>query len=173
MMGTLKRFLDKLEKVLLVLIGILLAVMVLAIFYQVVLRYCFRSANTWSEELARYTTLWITMLGACIATRRHKHIQVELLIERIPLWPRRALQAFMYIAMLVFLVVFFRSGLIMTINGTKQFSPGLYLNMGIMYSAIIVGSVLLFIYLIEDMLKVVILPAIKEWRGGNSKEVKP
>ena len=52
-MDVMKKVLDKLEKALLILMGILLAVMVLSIFYQVLLRYVFQSANVWSEELAR------------------------------------------------------------------------------------------------------------------------
>jgi TRAP-type C4-dicarboxylate transport system permease small subunit len=162
-----KKILDKLEKVLLLCIGFLLAVMVVTIFYQVVLRYVFHSANTWSEELARYSVMWIVMLGSPIATRRHKHITVTLFIEKISVWPRRALQLFMYIGMLIFLVVFFRAGLIMTINGTKQFSPGLYLNMGIMYFSTIIGAVLLSIYIVEDMIKTVILPAYTDMRDGG------
>jgi TRAP-type C4-dicarboxylate transport system permease small subunit len=165
-----KKFLDKLEKVLLVCISFLLAVMVVTIFYQVVLRYIFHSANTWSEELARYSVMWIVMLGGPMATRRHKHITVTLFIEKIPIWPRRAIQLFMYIVMLIFLIVFFRAGLIMSINGTKQFSPGLYLNMGIMYSSTVIGAVLLGIYVIEDMVKTVILPAVEDVRGGKGEQ---
>ena len=112
------------------------------------------------------------MMGACIATRRNRHIRVGFLIEKVPYKARLVLLAVVYIAMFVYVIHLFQAGIIMTSNATRQRSPAMMINMGIMYSAIIVGASLFFIFLVEDFLKTVIIPAITVWRGGGEKETK-
>src|SRR5205814_1523973 len=50
--------------------GTMIAVMVLAILFQVVARYAFARPPFWTEELARYAMVWAGMLGAAAAFRR-------------------------------------------------------------------------------------------------------
>ena len=47
------KFLDALEKVEKVILAVTVGIMVLIIAYQVIMRYIFAHANSWSEELAR------------------------------------------------------------------------------------------------------------------------
>lgn len=62
-------------------LGITVAVMIIVMIYQVVLRYCLSSANSWSEELARYLFIYDVMIAAAIATRKNSHLQVDFLIN--------------------------------------------------------------------------------------------
>ncbi|MFO1184872.1 MAG: TRAP transporter small permease subunit [Bauldia sp.] len=48
----------------------LVAVMVLAVLFQVVARYAFASPPSWTQELARYAMIWGGSLGAVAAFRR-------------------------------------------------------------------------------------------------------
>ena len=45
--------------------------MVSAVFMQVIFRYVLKAPLSWSEELARYTFMWITFLGASVALRQN------------------------------------------------------------------------------------------------------
>lgn len=51
-------------------IGLIAAISVL-IFTQVVFRYVFNYSLFWSEELGRYTLIWITFIGASIGFKRN------------------------------------------------------------------------------------------------------
>ena len=58
-------------------IALCLAVMVVLVFGNVVLRYGFNSGITISEELSRWLLVWLTFLGAIVAVREHSHLGVD------------------------------------------------------------------------------------------------
>lgn len=67
-----------------------LSVMVGLVFGNVVLRYLFDTGLPFAEELSRYLFVWITFLGAVVATRERLHIGLRGLIERLPMPAQRA-----------------------------------------------------------------------------------
>jgi TRAP-type C4-dicarboxylate transport system permease small subunit len=60
-----------------------LAVMVVMVFGNVVLRYAFNSGITVSEELSRWLFVWMIFLGAVVAIRDNAHLGTDLLIGRL------------------------------------------------------------------------------------------
>lgn len=64
------------------LLVVLLAVMVVMVFGNVVLRYGFNSGLGVSEELSRYCLVWLTFIGAVVTFREHSHLGVETLVSR-------------------------------------------------------------------------------------------
>lgn len=65
-------------------IAICLAVMVVLVFGNVVLRYAFNSGIATSEELSRWLLVWLTFLGAIVALRQHAHLGVDMLMRALP-----------------------------------------------------------------------------------------
>ena len=65
-------------------IAICLAVMVVLVFGNVVLRYVFNSGIATSEELSRWLLVWLTFLGAIVALRQHAHLGVDTLVRALP-----------------------------------------------------------------------------------------
>src|SRR5881628_3764573 len=61
-----------------------LAVMVVLVFGNVVLRYGFNSGIAVSEELSRWLFVWMTFLGAVVAVRKHAHLGTDTLVSRLP-----------------------------------------------------------------------------------------
>jgi TRAP-type C4-dicarboxylate transport system permease small subunit len=61
----------------------LLALMVLLVFGNVVLRYVANSGITVSEELSRWLFVWMTFLGAIVAVKEHAHLGTDMLIARL------------------------------------------------------------------------------------------
>src|SRR5678816_1188047 len=56
----------------------------LCVIAQVVLRYLFNNPLTWSEELARYLFIWCAFLGWLVASRRHSHLAMTFVVDRLP-----------------------------------------------------------------------------------------
>ena len=65
-------------------IALLLAVMVVLVFGNVVLRYGFNLGITVSEELSRWLFVWLTFLGAIVALKEHAHLGSDMLVSRLP-----------------------------------------------------------------------------------------
>lgn len=68
---------------------ICLALMVVLVFGNVVLRYGFNSGITFSEEAARLLFLYATFLGAILALREHLHLGIDSLVSRLSPGARR------------------------------------------------------------------------------------
>lgn len=49
------------------------------VFLNVILRYVFNSAFTWSEEISRYILIWICFFGISSCARYDGHVTVDLL----------------------------------------------------------------------------------------------
>jgi TRAP-type C4-dicarboxylate transport system permease small subunit len=70
--------------------ALVLAVMVVLVFGNVVLRYGFNSGITVSEEVSRWLFVWMTFLGAIVALREHGHLGTDVLVSRLPASGKRA-----------------------------------------------------------------------------------
>ena len=60
------------------LVGLLSGMIILAAL-QIVLRNFFESGIVWVDPLLRVGVLWLGLIGATVATRHNKHIQIDLL----------------------------------------------------------------------------------------------
>lgn len=63
---------------------IALALMVVLVFTNVVLRYAFNSGLSLSEELSRWLFVWMTFLGAVVALNDRAHLGTDSLVSRLP-----------------------------------------------------------------------------------------
>jgi TRAP-type C4-dicarboxylate transport system permease small subunit len=78
------RVIDLYCRALEVLIALALALMVVLVFGNVVLRYGFNSGITVSEEVSRWLFVWVTFLGAIVALKEHGHLGSDMLVSRLP-----------------------------------------------------------------------------------------
>ncbi|GAB4258257.1 MAG: hypothetical protein Kow0092_05750 [Deferrisomatales bacterium] len=62
-------------------------------FLQVVLRYGFSSGFDWAEEFGRYTSIFLTFLGASLGVKHGTHFSVKVVVDALPPRPSRLLQA--------------------------------------------------------------------------------
>ncbi len=60
----------------------LLAAVTIIVALQVLFRYVLGVIAPWTEELARYTSIWMVYAGVIVATVRADHIRVTVLIDR-------------------------------------------------------------------------------------------
>lgn len=67
-----------------VIIAAMLAVMLVMILLNVVLRYAFNSGITVTEELSRLLFVWLVFLGAAVALFERSHLGVDTLLHILP-----------------------------------------------------------------------------------------
>ena len=65
----------------------LMSFMTLLVFVQVVMRYVFNNSLSWSEELARYTFIWLIYIGISYGCKLRKHIKID---AALYLFPKKA-----------------------------------------------------------------------------------
>ncbi|MGB9627367.1 MAG: TRAP transporter small permease [Thermodesulfobacteriota bacterium] len=72
---------DRIEQILIVLF---LSLMILVAFLQIILRNLFDTGLSWGDSLIRNLVLWIGFMGATLATREGKHINIDVVSRWLP-----------------------------------------------------------------------------------------
>lgn len=147
---TIKKIWDHLEEYVLVWS---LMFSVFLIFLQVVMRYVFRNSLSWSEELARYVFLWQIWLGASFAVKEHRHLRIEMIVDRLHGRNRQFFELFVLLIWFGFSVFLALKGseLSMLLFKRGQVSPAMRIPMGFAYASVPVGCTLMSIRLVLEM----------------------
>lgn len=72
-----------------ILAGSCLVATVVLLFVQVVLRYFFGRSLAWTEEMSRYTFLFMVYIGASLAAKHDAHIRVTAQLNLFPAFMRK------------------------------------------------------------------------------------
>lgn len=63
--------------------GLFLAVLVILLTVQILLRFIFGRTLSWSEEVSRFAFVWAVYFGFVLAARENKHIRVTAQFKRL------------------------------------------------------------------------------------------
>ena len=135
-------------------IALFLAVMVVLVFGNVVLRYAFNSGITISEELSRWLMVWLTFLGAVVALREHAHLGVDTLVRALPPFGKRICFVVSYVLMLYADWLLLSGSWRQTLITAGDRAPATNLSVGLFYSAGIVFGISAGVILLYDLLRV-------------------
>ena len=85
---------DRVEQILIVLF---LSLMILIAFAQIVLRNVFTTGLAWGDPFLRNLVLWVGFIGATLATREGKHINIELVSRWLPSLGKNLIDSFIHL----------------------------------------------------------------------------
>lgn len=137
------------------LMALALAIMVILIFGNVVLRYVFNSGWAWAEELSRLMFVWLIFLGAILALRRHAHLGVELLQARLPRPVRRTCAVISHLLMLYGLWLFLVGSWEQSKIGMNTYSTVMHYPTALMASAGLVCSASMMLIVAVNLWRIV------------------
>jgi len=123
------------------LIALALAVMVVLVFGNVVLRYAFNSGIAVSEELSRWLFVWITFLGAVSAIKENAHLGTDMLVSRLPVAGKKVCMVLGQVLMLYITWLFFQGSWQQTVINWDVEAPVTGASTAIFYASGVVFSV--------------------------------
>lgn len=139
-MNLLIKWIDKVNKIVGVLLGIMLAIMSTLVIVQVVFRFVIKAPLHWSEELARYLMIYIVFLGVSLVLRNQRMIAIEFVAESIGESKKRILKMITMVIVIVFSLMLLVQGINILERVSNQTSAGLGIQMSIPYAAIPIGA---------------------------------
>ena len=131
-----KRIVDGYFRLLRLFIAVCLAIMVVLVFGNVVLRYAFNSGITVSEELSRWLFVWLTFVGSVVALRDHAHLGMDSVVSRLPAWGKKACFLVSNVLMLYCVYLFFRGSWDQTLINLDNMAPATGLSSGYFYYSV-------------------------------------
>lgn len=134
------------ERVLLVIIATMLAIMVTLMLWQVFTRYLLATPALFTEETLRFMMIWTGLLGTAYCFGTRQHLALELLPSMAPPKVRRALGVFNALITIAFAVfTMFFGGLQASRSAMEQFSPIMQIPVGLVYLVLPISAVLIVI----------------------------
>lgn len=103
------------------LVVLLILNIVVNIGTQVFSRYLFGQPLIWVEELATYSLIWATFLGASLGLKHGRHVKIQTFVGRLPARARSLFRGLVYLVMLALCLVLMReSWTVMEIEGRRS-----------------------------------------------------
>lgn len=148
-----KRMLSKALEWLLIIAVLLL---VCDVVWGVFTRYVMGEQAMWSEELARFLLVWVSLIGGALAFGTKSHLGVDYFVEKFEPSVRKKMAVFSH------LVVLFFAGSIFIYGGGRvvydalileQMTPALGWKMGYVYMALPIAGCFMALFTFENMIE--------------------
>jgi TRAP-type C4-dicarboxylate transport system permease small subunit len=131
----------------------LVAVMTVVVFLQVLYRYVLTQPLYWSEELARYLFVWLSILGATLGLQKRGHFGLDFFFQMFPEQAKRCMGFFIHLLMGTVVLVILVQGITLVQKTVLQESPAMGISMSWAYASLPVGGALMAIHLLAIFLK--------------------
>ncbi len=146
-------------------LAILLGIMVLDVFWGVITRYILDSQSSWTDELARFLLIWLSILGAAYASGKKLHIAIDLLPQYLNERNQKILDIIITLIILLFAIAVFLIGgfrYVYISFALGQTSPALNLPIGFVYIILPISGLFICYYKLSDLMVI-----IKNLKNGN------
>ncbi len=145
-LATVKKTTDKFLEGML---SLVMAVLVIDVLWQVFSRYVLRDSSSFTEELARYLLVWVSLLGASYGVGRKLHLGVDLLPARLTGLKKKMLLVFTDLAVMAFALfgLVIGGGRLVYISfHLEQVSAAMRLPLGWVYLVVPLSGLLMILY---------------------------
>ena len=159
-------FLEILKKSRITMCRLLERMLILAVFVLVVdvlwgvfTRYVLSEQAKWTEELARFLLIWISLLGGAAAFGEKAHLGVDFFVNKFTPDTRKLMTVFGQLVVLFFAVaVFIVGGSKVVINALsmEQTTPALGWKMGYVYLVLPIAGVFIILFTVEQLLETLV-----------------
>ncbi len=148
-------------------IGVLMAVLSINVLIQILGRQVLKVSVPWTDEIARFSFIWMAMIAASAQVRKRAHFTVSIVADAIP-W-KRALTVIIDLAIIFVAFCLFYYGIRYCQLGLKKVSSVINMRMTWVYAAIPVGSLFMMFYGVEMLMETfgIISPPPAEAQEGE------
>lgn len=155
---------DRLYRLTLGAVTLLLGVLTVVVSYQVMGRYVpFIPRALWTEEIARLCLEWLVFLGAALAVRRNEHFIIDVVPSRYEAKVARPLQVVILVFLAIAAVAIFLGGLAFAETGASRTSTTSGIQLVWAFSAVPVAAVITLVFIAEL--------ALRTFRGESVAEL--
>ena len=148
---------NKISKILEVILVFIFAILVIDVLGQVFSRYVLNTSFAFTEELARFSLIWLSILGAAYLNAKREHLSMDFLYQKFS--PKNKKKALLIIELLIILfavVVMVIGGfnLVYTTLHLGQLSGTLRIPLGYIYAILPFSGILITFFSIYHISKI-------------------
>lgn len=134
---------------------LILAFLVIDVLWGVFTRFILNEQSRWTEEVAIYLLIWVSLLGAAVTYADNGHLGVDYLVHK---WDRQTRRIGAFAAHLVVLLfsafgmVFGGYRLVFDTFQAGQVSPAIGVPMALIYAAVPLSGLLFMLFGVQTLL---------------------
>mgnify|MGYP000733826245 FL=1 len=130
------------------------ALLVLDVLFQVLSRYILRTSFTWTEEFARFSLIWMTIVGAAYLNAKREHLSMDFLYQKFSASNKKIA------SILIEVLIFLFAAIVMVIGGfnlvyttlhLEQLSGTLRIPLGYVYAILPISGLLIMCFSIHHI----------------------
>jgi TRAP-type C4-dicarboxylate transport system permease small subunit len=130
------------------------ALLVLDVLFQVFSRYILRTSFTWTEEFARFSLIWMTIVGAAYLNAKREHLSMDFLYQKFSASNKKIA------SILIEVLIFLFAAIVMVIGGfnlvyttlhLEQLSGTLRIPLGYVYAILPISGLLIMCFSIHHI----------------------
>ena len=133
-----------------------MTLLVVDVVWGVLTRYVGGEQASWTEELARFLLIWVSLLGGAAAFEQKSHLGVDYFVTKFDDSIRDKLKMFSYAIVLFFaisIVVVGGSQVVYNALVLDQTTPALGWKMGLVYLVIPISGVFMVLFTIVNLME--------------------
>lgn len=138
---------------------IVFAFLVLDVLFQVFSRYLLGTSFTWTEEFARFSLIWMTIIGAAYLNGKKEHLSMDFLYQKFSVTNKKRASILIEVLIFLFALIVMVIGglnLVYTTLHLEQLSGTLRIPLGYVYAIMPFSGFLIIcfsIYHISNIIK--------------------
>lgn len=145
---------NKVNRILELILISIFALLVLDVLFQVFSRYIIGRSFTWTEEFARFSLIWMTVLGAAYLNAKKEHLSMDFLYDKLSVKNKRKASILIEIFVFLFALIVMVIGglnLVYTTLHLEQLSGTLRIPLGYVYAIMPFSGFLIMCFSIYHM----------------------
>ena len=118
-------------------------------------RFVLISPSSFTDELARYLMIWLSILGAAYVSGKRMHVAIDILPTKLNKENQDKLKTVINIIVIIFCFTTFVIGgsrLVYITYTLEQFSPALQIPLALVYVVIPISGLIIIFYKLLDIL---------------------
>jgi TRAP-type C4-dicarboxylate transport system permease small subunit len=132
----------------------LMGLLVLDVAWQVFSRYVLNAPSTFTDELARFLLMWVSLLGAAYASGRNLHLAIDILPNKLAPVSRAQLNIVIDLLIILFVLCVLVVGggaLVYYTYVYRQLTPTLQIPMAFVYLVGPLSGLVIIYYKLSDI----------------------
>lgn len=132
-------------------VAALLALMTAAIVYQVFARYLFSAPSAVTEEVLRFSLIWMGFLAAALCFMRGEHLNLPIVVDMLPPRAQKWMSVFNAFLVMIFAAIMIWGGWQSFTGNSYMKTPILQIPIGTLQLVVLISGVVILISQIADI----------------------
>lgn len=148
---------NKVNRLIEIVLIIIFALLVLDVLLQVFSRYVFRTSFAFTEELARFSLIWMSILGAAYLNAKREHLAMDFLYRKFSTTNKKKVSILIEIFIFLFALTVMVIGgfnLVYTTLHLGQLSGTLRIPLGYVYAILPFSGLLIMCFSVYHISKI-------------------